>query len=113
MPHKHTELQLTLFCSVDIGPGSGLKTLSTGEERGERKSQNVTLILRQTQNVKLPYRRNKIGVMVSYQECIGTMSADDPNAKGLVLRFRNIAANVDRSQVDDAFTWQKSKTKRR
>lgn len=39
MPHKHTELQLTLFCSVDIGPGSGLKTLSTGEERGERREE--------------------------------------------------------------------------
>lgn len=44
---------------------------------------------------------------MSYQECIRTVSADDPDASGLVLRLRIIAANVDRSQADDAFTWQK------
>lgn len=41
---------------------------------------------------------------MSHQECIRTVSADDPDASGLVLRLGIIAANVDRSQADDAFT---------
>lgn len=41
---------------------------------------------------------------MSYQECIRTVSADDPDARGLVLRLGIITANVDRSQADDAFT---------
>lgn len=44
---------------------------------------------------------------MSYQECIRTVSADDPDASGLVLRLRVIAANVGCTQADDALTWQK------
>lgn len=46
---------------------------------------------------------------MSYQECIRTVATDDPDASGLVLRLRIIAANVVRSEADDAFTWQKIK----
>lgn len=48
---------------------------------------------------------------VSYQECIGAVSTDDPDANGLVLRFRTFPADVNWSQVDDAFTGRKKEKK--
>ena len=48
-------------------------------------------------------------VCVFYQECIGAVSTDDPDADGLMLRFRAVPPNVNWSQVDDAFTDQKKK----
>lgn len=38
------------------------------------------------------------------QECIGAVSTDDPDADGLMLRLRTVSADVNGSQVDDAFT---------
>lgn len=40
---------------------------------------------------------------MSYQECVGTVSTDDSDADGLVLRFRTVPADVNRSEIDDAF----------
>lgn len=43
-----------------------------------------------------------------YQECVGAVSADDPESDGLVPRFWTVAADMDWSQVDDALTAQKT-----
>lgn len=40
----------------------------------------------------------------SPQECVGAVPADDPDADGLMLGFGAVPADVDWSQVDDAFT---------
>lgn len=47
---------------------------------------------------------------VSYQECIGAVSTDDPDADGLMLRLRTVSADVNGSQVDDAFTGRRKET---
>ena len=52
-------------------------------------------------------------VCVSYQECIGAVSTDDPDADGLMLRFRTVSADVNGSQVDDAFAGGRKNTLRR
>jgi len=51
-------------------------------------------------------------VCVSYQECVGAVSTDDPDANGLMLRFRTLSVHVDRAQVDDAFTGREKKHER-
>lgn len=37
------------------------------------------------------------------------MSTDDPDADGLMLRLRTVSADVNGSQVDDAFTGKRKK----
>lgn len=49
------------------------------------------------------------GVLVSYQEYVGTVSTDDPDAHRLMLRLRPLPADVNWTQVDDAFAGRRKK----
>lgn len=49
------------------------------------------------------------GVLVSYQEYVGTVSTDDPDAHRLMLRLRTLPADVNWTQVDDAFAGRREK----
>lgn len=46
-------------------------------------------------------------VLVSHQEYVGTVPADNPDAHGLMLRLSRLPADVNWTQVDDAFAEKK------
>lgn len=48
-------------------------------------------------------------VLVSYQEYVGTLSTDDPDAHRLMLQLRTLPADVNWTQVDNAFAGRKNK----
>lgn len=48
------------------------------------------------------------GRFVCYQECIGAVPTDDSDADRLTLLFRTVPVNVNWSQIDDAFTDNKT-----
>lgn len=99
--------ELTLSGSVDIGPTSCPKSPSTGKKKKERE----LICSRSTHCVKV-IRREQTAVscgLVSHQEYVGTVTTDDPDAHGLMLRLRTLPADVNWTQVDDAFAGKKTK----